>query len=87
MQELLRTVARYIPGILRRLIYLARACAPRAPGRTSRIGFEHGAVVRVFQDRSKSAQELIAILVDAVKNFSKDMPQHDDMTVVVIKNA
>ncbi len=41
----------------------------------------------ISENRNKKAQDLINILVTAVQNFSKDMPQHDDMTVVVIKIA
>ena len=39
----------------------------------------------ISANRSMSAQELINILVKSVKEFSGDAPQHDDMTVVVIK--
>jgi len=39
----------------------------------------------ISENRAKSAQELIEILFNTVKGFSKDVPQHDDMTVVVIK--
>ncbi len=36
-------------------------------------------------NRNKSAQGLIDILVKTVEDFSEGAPQHDDMTVVVIK--
>jgi sigma-B regulation protein RsbU (phosphoserine phosphatase) len=39
----------------------------------------------ISQNRDRSAKDLIDILVTSVKAFSKDTPQHDDMTVVVIK--
>lgn len=39
----------------------------------------------ISQNREKSAQQLIDILVNSVNAFSKDTLQHDDMTVVVIK--
>jgi hypothetical protein len=39
----------------------------------------------ISANRSMSAQELIDIMVKSVKEFSEDAPQHDDMTVVVIK--
>jgi sigma-B regulation protein RsbU (phosphoserine phosphatase) len=39
----------------------------------------------ISKNRDKSARELINLLVGSVKTFSKDTPQHDDMTVVIIK--
>ncbi len=36
-------------------------------------------------DRNLSAQELADKLVSEVANFSKGMPQHDDMTVIILK--
>jgi len=39
----------------------------------------------IADNRTLSAQGLIEILVKSVKDFSEDAPQHDDMTVVVIK--
>jgi len=39
----------------------------------------------IAQNRNRSAKELIDILVKAIHEFSKDTPQHDDMTVIVIK--
>jgi serine phosphatase RsbU (regulator of sigma subunit) len=36
-------------------------------------------------NRNKSAQGLIEVLVKTVEDFSEGAPQHDDMTVVVIK--
>jgi sigma-B regulation protein RsbU (phosphoserine phosphatase) len=39
----------------------------------------------ISSNRNLSAQGLIDILVKSVNDFSEDAPQHDDMTVVVIK--
>jgi serine phosphatase RsbU (regulator of sigma subunit) len=39
----------------------------------------------ISSNRSMSAQGLIDILVKSVQDFSEGAPQHDDMTVVVIK--
>jgi membrane protease YdiL (CAAX protease family) len=39
----------------------------------------------ISSNRNMSAQGLIEILVKAVQDFSDEAPQHDDMTVVVIK--
>jgi serine phosphatase RsbU (regulator of sigma subunit) len=39
----------------------------------------------IAANRTMPAQGLIDILVKSVKVFSEDAPQHDDMTVVVIK--
>ena len=39
----------------------------------------------ISSNRNMSAQELIEILVKTVEDFSEGAPQHDDMTVVVIK--
>jgi serine phosphatase RsbU (regulator of sigma subunit) len=39
----------------------------------------------ISSNRNLSAQGLIDILVKAVKDFGENAPQHDDMTVVVIK--
>lgn len=39
----------------------------------------------ISSNRNKSAQELIDILVKSVQDFSENAPQHDDMTVVVVK--
>jgi len=42
-------------------------------------------VVLISSNRNLSATDLMNILVESVKNFSKEAPQHDDMTVVIIK--
>jgi serine phosphatase RsbU (regulator of sigma subunit) len=39
----------------------------------------------ISSNRNLSAQKLIEILVNSVKDFSGEAPQHDDMTVVIIK--
>ena len=39
----------------------------------------------ISSNRNMSAQGLIEILVKTIEDFSEDAPQHDDMTVVVIK--
>jgi serine phosphatase RsbU (regulator of sigma subunit) len=39
----------------------------------------------ISSNRNLSAQDLIEILVKSVKDFSEEAPQHDDMTVVIIK--
>jgi serine phosphatase RsbU (regulator of sigma subunit) len=39
----------------------------------------------ISSNRNMSAQGLIEILVKTVEDFSEGAPQHDDMTVVVIK--
>jgi sigma-B regulation protein RsbU (phosphoserine phosphatase) len=39
----------------------------------------------ISANRNQSAQKLINVLVQSVKEFSEEAPQHDDMTVVVIK--
>jgi sigma-B regulation protein RsbU (phosphoserine phosphatase) len=39
----------------------------------------------ISSNRNLSAQEMIEIIVKSVKDFSEEAPQHDDMTVVIIK--
>jgi len=39
----------------------------------------------IAENRQLAAQELINVIVSNIKGFAKDMPQHDDMTIVVIK--
>jgi sigma-B regulation protein RsbU (phosphoserine phosphatase) len=39
----------------------------------------------ISSNRTLSAQDLIKILVKSINDFSREAPQHDDMTVVVIK--
>jgi sigma-B regulation protein RsbU (phosphoserine phosphatase) len=39
----------------------------------------------ISSNRNLSAQGLIDVLVKSIEDFSKEAPQHDDMTVVVIK--
>ena len=39
----------------------------------------------ISSNRNLSAQKLIEILVNSVKDFSGEAAQHDDMTVVIIK--
>ena len=46
---------------------------------------ENRLIELISLNNAKSAKELIHILFSAVKGFRKDAPQHDDMTIVVIK--
>jgi sigma-B regulation protein RsbU (phosphoserine phosphatase) len=39
----------------------------------------------ISKNREQTAQDLIKLLVNSVEKFTLDAPQHDDMTVVVIK--
>lgn len=39
----------------------------------------------LHRHQSSSAEELVHRIIGAVKNFSGDQPQHDDMTLVVLK--
>jgi sigma-B regulation protein RsbU (phosphoserine phosphatase) len=41
----------------------------------------------IAENRNRPAKDLINLLVKSVKIFCKEMPQHDDMTAVVIKFA
>jgi len=41
----------------------------------------------VNEHKKKTAQDVINIVIDEVKNHARDRPQMDDMTLVVIKRT
>ena len=46
---------------------------------------EHRLLKIISENKNKNAQEITNLIIESVNNFAGDMPQSDDMTLVVIK--